>query len=83
MKVTREIAVYQKNGDKYFESFEIDLLVDELVNILNVNTNEDPNVYMVYNINKEQYSKFQKLIPILKEIDFDDVELSYECFQVD
>ncbi len=83
MKVSREIAIYQKEGDKYIESFEIDLSVDELVNILNVNTDEDPNVYMVYDISKEQYSQIQKIIPKLKEIDFDNVELFYECFQAE
>jgi hypothetical protein len=83
MKVSREIAIYQKEGEKYIESFEIDLSVDKLVNILNVDTDEDPNVYMVYDINKEQYLQIQKIIPSLKEIDFDNVELFYECFQAE
>ncbi|MFV8324857.1 hypothetical protein [Flavobacterium sp. ZS1P14] len=83
MLVTREIAIYQKDGDKHIESFEIDLSIDELVSILNVDTNEDPNVYMVYEINNEQYSQIQKIIPSLKEIDFDNVELFCECFQTE
>ena len=81
MKLSRQIAIYQKEGDKFIESFEIDLSVSELINILNVNTNEDPEVCMVYSINKEQYSKIQKKVPALKEIDFDSVDLFYECFQ--
>ncbi len=83
MKVSREIAIYQKKDEKYIESFEIDLSVDKLVNILSVDTDEDPNVFMVYDINKEQYTQIQKIIPSLKEIDFDNGELFYECFQAE
>jgi hypothetical protein len=81
MKVSREIAIYQKNSDKYIESFKINLSVVELVNILNVDTNEDPDVYMIYNISKKQYLQITKINPILKEIDFENVELFYECFE--
>ena len=79
--VVREIAIYQKEGDKHIESFEIDLSVEKLINILNVDTDKDPNVYMVYAINKAQFLQLQKLIPNLKEINFENVELFYECFQ--
>lgn len=81
--IVREIAIYQKEGDKFIESFVIDLSVDKLINILNVDTDEDPNVYMVYDINKEQFLQLQNIIPNLKEIDFDNVELFYECFQTE
>lgn len=83
MKVIREIAIYQKDGDKFIESFEIDFSVDELIKILHVDIEEDPNVYKVYDLNKEQYSQILKIVPNLKEIDFDNFELFYECFQVE
>ncbi|RXR21479.1 DUF7683 domain-containing protein [Flavobacterium stagni] len=79
--IVREIAIYQKEGDKYIKSFEIDLSAEKLINILNVDTDKDPNVYMVYAINKAQFLQLQKLIPNLKEINFENVELFYECFQ--
>jgi len=82
MEVKREIAVYQKKGDKFIESFKIDISANILINILKVDAEDDPNVYLLYTIDKEQYSEFQKLIPTLKNIDFNDVELFYECFQV-
>lgn len=83
MIVSREIALYQKKDDSYIESFEIDLSINELVSILNVDVLVDPDVYMIYQINKEQYSKIHKLIPNLKEIDFNKVDLFYECSQID
>ncbi|RZK51457.1 MAG: hypothetical protein EOO87_17625, partial [Pedobacter sp.] len=75
MAVNREIVVYQKQDDKFVESFEIDLSIDLLIEILNVDIQEDPDVYMVYQIDKNQYLKFQKLIPNLKELDFSNIDL--------
>jgi hypothetical protein len=82
MTVRREIVVYQKEGDKFIEKVEIDVSIDFLIGILDVNIEEDPNVYMIYKIDEEQYSKFQKLIPDLKVRDFNDIDLFCECFQV-
>lgn len=82
MKLIREIVVYQKQGDKLIESFEIDLSVDELIDILNVNKLEDPEVYMVYKINQDQYSKFKYKMSNLKEIDFNNFEIFYECYKI-
>ncbi|MEC4003198.1 hypothetical protein OX283_000895 [Flavobacterium sp. SUN052] len=79
--IIREIAVYSRVNDNHIESYEIDLSVDELITILNVDIDKDPNVYMIYEINETQYSLFLNLIPSLKVFDLENVELFYECFQ--
>ncbi len=82
MKLKREIAIYQKDGDKYIDSFEINLPIEKLVNILNVDLEDDPEIYNVYEIDENQYLQLKELVPELSKINFHKVAMFYECCQV-
>ncbi len=82
MKISREIGVYQKQGEEFLDSFPINLPEKELIRILNVFTEDDPNLYKIYPINEGQYLDILALIPELPNYDFNEVEIFYECHQI-
>lgn len=82
MILSREIAFYQKKGSAQINSIVINIPVEKLIDILNVDIEDDSNLYKIYEINKNQYVKLKELIPQLLEIDFRKVAVYYECRQV-
>ncbi|RED25389.1 hypothetical protein BD847_2140 [Flavobacterium cutihirudinis] len=82
MNIVREIVAYQKEGDKFIDSVEIDLSIEKLIEILNVNIEDDPGVYLVYEIDKKQFFKLLELAPELSKINFDEGAIYYECSEI-
>ncbi|WP_431243916.1 DUF7683 domain-containing protein [Flavobacterium sp. P21] len=82
MNVLREIVIYQKEGDKFIDSVEINLSSEKLIEILNVDIEDDPEIYLVYEINNEQFLKLLELAPELSNINFDEVAIYYECSEI-
>ena len=82
MNVTREIVIYQKDGDNQIDSFEINLSVEDLIDILNIDANDDPNVYKVYQATYNQYLKLIQLVTELPKYHFDQNDIFYECYQI-
>jgi len=82
MDVQREILIFKKEKEILFDSFLIFLTPEKLIEILHVNVDDDPLVYKIYEIDRDQYKIFCKYVPELSNYDFDDVDIFYECFQV-
>lgn len=80
-KVIRELALYERIGDKYIESYELDLSLNQLIELFNIDINIDPNVYMIYEINIEQFEKLIKIKSELRQLDFNKFHIYYECSQ--
>jgi hypothetical protein len=81
MKVIREITIYQKEGEELIDSFLINLPKDVLIKILNVDLDDDPDIYKVYSVNEKQYADLSRLDIQLPIYDFNTVEVFYECSQ--
>jgi hypothetical protein len=81
MKVIRKLALYNRLEEKYIKSFEVKLPLDDLIELLCINIEIDPNVYMFYEVGYEQYVKFSVSIPELVDFKFEDCSIYYECFQ--
>ena len=82
MTIVREIAIYQIEGDSFIDSFEINLAIEKLIEILDVDIEDDPELYKVYEINKKKYLQLIEFVPKLSKINFDQVSVYYECYQV-
>ena len=82
MILSREIAFYQKKGSAQINSFVINVPIEKLIDILNIDIEDDSNLYKIYEINKNQYVKLKELIPQLLKVDFRKVAVYYECRQV-
>ena len=81
MKLIREISVYEKDNDKYLNSFSVNLSLEKMINLLDIDLDNDPAVYDVYKINKSQFNYLKEFIPELLLLNFNEVELFYECCQ--
>lgn len=81
MEFIREIGIYQKESEKMIDSISINIDTAKLIEIFNVDLNDDPNVFKIYNIDKKQYLEISKLVPEILKFNFEDVEMFYECFQ--
>ncbi|WDO13633.1 hypothetical protein MH928_02770 [Flavobacterium sp. WW92] len=82
MNVSREIVIYQKDGDNQIDSFEINLSVEDLIDILNIDANDDLNIYKVYQVTYNQYLKLIQLVTELSKYHFDQNDIFYECYQI-
>jgi hypothetical protein len=82
MNVSREIAFYEKTGETHIESFPINIPLTKLISILDVDIEDDPEVYKIYEINEKQFLELQKFVPELKRIDFENIDVFYECFEI-
>lgn len=80
MKLKRVIAIYEKQGDKFLYDYSInDVEIEKLKAIISANEN-DPDLFDVYFIGEKEFSELVNFIPQLKELDFEQVELFYECY---
>jgi hypothetical protein len=80
MKLKRVIAIYEKQGDKFLYDYSInDVEIEKLKAIISANEN-DPDLFDVYVIGEKECSELVNFIPQLKELDFEQVELFYECY---
>lgn len=82
MNVSREIGIYQKNGDKLLANFQINISLNKLIEIFEIDSNDDPEMFKEYNIDYHIYLQLKELVPELLKFDFNDVFMSYECYQV-
>lgn len=82
MNVIREIAIYQKDGDKQIDSFKINLSIDDLIYLLDIDRMDDPNAYKQYEITYKQYLELIRLVPKLSKFNFNEGTIFYECYQI-
>jgi hypothetical protein len=82
MNVQRVIAIYEKDGEKQLKEIILsESIFSSLEKIINKDA-DDPNAYKVYRITKNQFLKLLAILPKLSNIDFNKVELFFECYQV-
>ena len=66
MKVSREIAIYKKNGEQFIIDFKFNLSRLQLFKILeNTIAEDDKEIHQCYQINLDQYNTFSKIEPEL------------------
>jgi hypothetical protein len=82
MIVSREICIYQKEGDKLLTSIEINIPIRKIIEVLDIDKKNDPKVYLIYKINESQFLKLKEFVPKLLDFDFRKVEIYYECYQM-
>jgi hypothetical protein len=82
MKIKRLISVYSIRNDNLIKECDISNIQVDTLNEILPHNEEDPNFYMVYKLNKEQFEDFRSLIPLLSTIDFDgDIEIYLETYR--
>ena len=78
--MTRVITVYEKNGEKLLSEYSIEgVPLEQIQRIIKASEN-DPDLFQIYPLGQSELLAFSSYIPKLKEIDFANVELFYECF---
>jgi len=83
MNLSREICIYEKEGDKLLASIPINNIeLSRLINILNINEKDDPYVCKIYHLSKSQLEKLSKYIPELLKYNFENFSFYFECFQI-
>lgn len=82
MKIKRLISVYSIRNDNLIKEFDIGNIQVDTINAILPHNEEDPNFYMVYKLNKEQFENFRGLVPLLFTIDFNsDIEIYLETYR--
>jgi hypothetical protein len=82
MDVTRLITAYEKAGDKLIKDVDINnISLNILIQIIAVDE-DDENVYKVYKLTKSQFQKLSQLVPELHEMDFNKLDVFYECYRL-
>jgi hypothetical protein len=80
MELRRVISVYEKKGEKFLFEYSLnDVPLDRIKAIITVK-DDDAELYDVYSLGEKELSELACLVPQLKELDFNQVELFYECF---
>jgi hypothetical protein len=80
MKLRRVISVYEKEGEKFLSEYSLnDVPIERLKEIIAVK-DDDPELFDVHPIGEKERYMLAFLVPQLKELDFNQVELFYECF---
>lgn len=81
MKVDRVITFFEKHGDKFIDEVSIDnITIADLEKIIGI-FEDDPNLYKVYKLSKDQYLLFlEKLPDKLSEFNFDNYDVFCECY---
>lgn len=80
MELKRVISVYKKNSDKFLSEYSLnDVPLNRLKAIITLK-DDDSELFDVYPLGEKELSKLAFLVPQLKELDFNRVELFYECF---
>ena len=82
MEVIRVVSVYDKVKENLIEEFELKVPLDILKEIFKVDDDDDPNMYKVYHITETNLPSLVKLIPELGKFNFNNVDLTYECFEL-
>lgn len=81
MDVLREINIYEKIGSALIKSFQVNIELNQLIKILDIDLEEDPFVYKVYNISEDEFIQFTLYIPTLSQYDFEEFSFYYECYK--
>ena len=82
MKVKRVISVYNLLDDKLIREIDLGNIQVSLLSKILTSNDEDPNFYMIYKLNKEQFLNFIRFAPLLSTITFDsNVEIYLESYQ--
>jgi hypothetical protein len=80
MELKRVISVYKKNSDEFLSEYSLnDVPLNRLKAIITLK-DDDSELFDVYPLGEKELSKLAFLVPQLKELDFNRVELFYECF---
>ena len=83
MNVERFIAVYDKDDDSLLDDIKVELPTPELLDILNIDAEDDPDVYKTYQITEPQFMRLKALLPDLQNVDFNAVHMNLECFSIE
>jgi hypothetical protein len=83
MTVERFIAVYDKVDDALLDDIKVGLSTAELVDILGIDKDDDPDAYKTYQLTEPQFTKLKALLPALADVDFDAVHMHLECFSIE
>jgi hypothetical protein len=80
MELIRVISVYEKKGEKFLCEYSLNgLTLERLKAIITVN-DDDFDLFDVYHLGEKELSEFVFLVPQLRELDFNQVELFLECY---
>ena len=79
MSVRRVLSFYDMNSDELADEIDLSVPIETLKTII-VADDDDPALYGVYPLDRNQFLEFQKLIPMLSHYDFKIFYIYYECF---
>ena len=83
MNVSREISIYEKEGDEFLASFQIDNIdLKYLIDVLDINLKDDPFICKIYHLTKDKYLKLSKYVPELLKYQFEEFSFYFECYQL-
>ena len=83
MTVERFIAFYDKDSDSLSDEVQITLSAAEIIEIMGIDPEDDPDAYKPYTINEAQFEKFKVLVPELGNFDFNLFVVHLECFNIE
>lgn len=81
LKVERYISSYERDGEKLLREYLIELPLDKLKEIIPADS-DDPNLYKIYTLDRNQIEKLRGLIPALPTFSLLNEAVYYECFTV-
>jgi hypothetical protein len=83
MTVERFIAFYDKDSDSLSDEVQIMLSAAEIIAIMGIDPEDDPDAYKPYTVNAGQFAKFRALVPELGNFDFEAFVVHLECFSIE
>ena len=83
MNIERFIAIYDKDDNSLLDDIKIDLSTTVLLETLDIDKEDDPDVYKAYHITDPQFGKLKTLISGLEGFDFNMVDMYLECYNIE
>jgi hypothetical protein len=83
MTVERFIAFYEKESDSLSDEVQITLSAAELIEIMGIDPEDDPDAYKPYSVTASQFEKFKARVPELAKFDFNLFVVHLECFNIE
>lgn len=80
MELRRVISVYEKIGEKFLREYSLDDVPLERLKEIIAMKDDDPELFNVYAVGEKELSELAFIVPQLKALDINHVELFYECF---
>lgn len=83
MNIERFIAVYEHGSDSLAEDIRIDLPSAQLIEMLDIDKSDDPDLHKSYEITATQFARLKAFLPGLEKFDFNEFEVRLECFSIE